>query len=914
MRAKLEQGGSSLMSSINTPIIFVAGTSGCSLDTSGPFRREFPGDVHTFPEVCETCLLGVATHAPEMFDYRPGPFDITKPWAYDPAGPRVWIGPEAVATILSDTVNTNRGNHYFDVLQFDSDGHNTLFPQIGPGSVLLNVNLGPGGVPSQPIYETLINFLTNVPPNGLGRPLNSGANGVYLFPYDWRADMTEQASSLGKFVDQVLARPEVQAAHVKKVVLLTHSLGGPVGRAYYLSAPEKVEQMISLGGGFGGVVLPLKILVMGDTWGYGLAFGAVNVGFAEWLTQALAQNWGTAYFQLPNSELWFADDGHPFDRSYIRDDRQPLPHAHQASMSWISLYHNATVAKRAEQFFSGPGPGLGDFRGGTGSVPHHRIISKGRMDTVVAIHVYTGMSDECQFAIEHGLPVDPVECVPITRYEPIFGDGDSVVPYHGLLGSIGPSENRVYILDNINDHVEHFAMTTRPEVHHLIGQLLDGSVTNQTQVAGVFKSPDDVQEQAESQIHMQIERGSAGDHKGPHPPPHLPRPYGDEGSHAAASATLQADRWLLRVRGPVEVEIVDEQGRRVGPYLERKEDQASLRLGWLRRTLMVDEGQETSLANGQPQALPQLYEISIPGASYNPGRNFTTVFLTQPGIYTCRCRARILCAVDVYWTPFHASSRLQTIYYQGVLLRPQNQVQWVFNTANIHTAEVASVVPLDKSGGYTSIGEGQAQAIAPTAILEPHESLDTLAPQTTISFQDDMVVISAMDPVESSLGTRSSSGVLRTYYTTDARTFSMYRQPFLLPADAKTVMAFSIDRNGNCEYPGVVLPVLGLSETQLTFRATAGDTKVVPQVVHVRNLEPIGVTGELTWVVTTDVPWLIIDKQVGQTPDMLTIAVDIGQAGTEPGTYTGNVVVSSSTPGVVYAERVVPVVLEVEAG
>jgi hypothetical protein len=352
----------------------------------------------------------------------------------------------------------------------------------------------------------------------------------------------------------------------------------------------------------------------------------------------------------------------------------------------------------------------------------------------------------------------------------------------------------------------------------------------------------------------------------------------------------------------VEVEVVDEQGRRVGPYLERKEDQASLRLGWLRRSIMVDEGQEPGLADGQPQALPQLYEISIPGASYNPGRSFTTVLLTQPGIYTCRCRAQTSCAVDIYWTPFHASSRLQTIYYHGVLMRPQSQLQWVFNTT-VYAAEPPTIKRM-ATGPYPLPEEGQP--IAPTAILEPQESLDTLAPQTTISFQNDLVVISATDHP-------AGSGVLRTYYSTDARTFSLYQQPFPLPPEAKTVMAFSIDRNGNREYPGVILPVLGLSETQLIFRAKIGDSQIAPQVVHVRNLEPIGVTGELTWVAITDAPWLIIDKQVGQTPDMLTIAVDIGQAGSEPGTYTGSVVISSSTPGAVYAERVVPVVLEVEA-
>ena len=478
----------------NIPIIFIPGTSGSSLDTSTRFRHEFPGDTHTFPEVCETCPLGVAVHNDEPFDYRPGPFDITRPWAYDPAGPRVWIGPEAVGYLVADDVNANRGNHYFDVLKYDDHGHNTVFAQIGSGTVLQQVNLAPGGILNQPIYKPLLDFLTGAPPNGLGRPLNSGANGLYLFPYDWRADLPDQAARLEAFVDTVLSRPEVQAAHVQKVVLLTHSLGGPISRAYYLSSPSKVDQVISIAGGFGGVILPLKILTMGDTWGFGIGFGALTVGFTEWETQALAQNWGTAYFQLPSSDLWFSDDGAIFDRSYIRDERQPLPHSHQASMSWIQLHNNATLTTRAESFFTSTSPSLDDFRAGTGSIPHHRIISKGRMDTVVAIRIYTGTSDACQFAMQTGLPVNPAECVPITRYEPIHGDGDSTVPYHGLLGTIAPSEDRIYVLDNVNDHVEHFALTTRPEVHNLIASLLDGSVTNQTQVAAIFQSPGTVTE------------------------------------------------------------------------------------------------------------------------------------------------------------------------------------------------------------------------------------------------------------------------------------------------------------------------------------------------------------------------------------------------------------------------------------
>ena len=83
--------------------------------------------------------------------------------------------------------------------------------------------------------------------------------------------------------------------------------------------------------------------------------------------------------------------------------------------------------------------------------------------------------------------MDPAESTPIVRYDVVTGDGDGTVPYHGLLGSIAASEDRVYILDN----VDHIGITTNADVHTLIQHLLDGTVTNQTQVSATFHSPFD---------------------------------------------------------------------------------------------------------------------------------------------------------------------------------------------------------------------------------------------------------------------------------------------------------------------------------------------------------------------------------------------------------------------------------------
>src|SRR5438093_7633233 len=105
-----------------------------------------------------------------------------------------------------------------------------------------------------------------------------------------------------------------------------------------------------------------------------------------------------------------------------------------------------------------------------------------------------------------------------------------------------------------------------------------------------------------------------------------------------------ADRWLLRVRGPVEVEIVDEKGGRIGRFLPREgESEGERRFPWPRER----EG-EGSLY----QSRPNLFEITIPGATFNPGRDFVSAFLSQPGIYTCTFIGQAPAAVDIYLTSF----------------------------------------------------------------------------------------------------------------------------------------------------------------------------------------------------------------------------------------------------------------------
>jgi hypothetical protein len=360
----------------------------------------------------------------------------------------------------------------------------------------------------------------------------SGRNAVYVFNLDWRDSNPTEEGRLNTFIDAVLSRPDVVAAGVRKVVLITDSYGGPVARSYYLNpannAQQKVDQVISFGGGFLGVVEPLYILEHGSTWGFGIDFGPMyQVGFAEWETKGLAQNWPTAYFQMPNSQDWFFDhgmtiNGRTVNRTYIRDYRPRGAGeitTYTGSMAWVGSRHNSGLTRAQMSFFnppSGPPIGLGDFRNGTGAIYHHRIIGKGRLDTIVATAITQLPSLAASSPEAYGIGVidpitgtfigDPVRLLaerqPWPRSEAVYGDGDSTIPYHGALGLTLPADDRVYIMDNARgvSSAKHGDLPKLPEVlgvpgvKGLLQLLLEGTICNQPQAPVPFLSQNDVQE------------------------------------------------------------------------------------------------------------------------------------------------------------------------------------------------------------------------------------------------------------------------------------------------------------------------------------------------------------------------------------------------------------------------------------
>ncbi len=319
------------------------------------------------------------------------------------------------------------------------------------------------------------------------------------------------------------------------------------------------------------------------------------------------------------------------------------------------------------------------------------------------------------------------------------------------------------------------------------------------------------------------------------------------------------DRWLLVVKGMAQVKVEDQLGRRIGPN----------------------------------QEYPNLIENQIPGARYNRGQFFSSVFLNQPGVYTFMLIGQFPDSVKVSLGLYNAMGKFYTFFFHEVLMTERGQAQIVYNTAD---QSAMPVLTLDQEGN------GEVVQIQPI-ILSPQASNDVEPPTTQIDTNDNIATISAMD-------NPGGAGILRTYYSMDGMTRATYTEPFPLPSDAKIVMAYSEDRAGNLEYPGAVRPVLGLSENHVVMRTRTGSQEIVKHIVDVVNLDPIPITGQLDWEAWTDVPWLSVEPRAGTTPYSITLSVRPVDLTAD--LHAAKVVIRSLTTGTVFAERTLDVYIEEE--
>jgi pimeloyl-ACP methyl ester carboxylesterase len=272
-------------------------------------------------------------------------------------------------------------------LELDENGRDSGNPVI-PTKVMrtIPVNTGPHGVGiSGAVYEGFFTFFTGKDAGYVEK------KNLFEFPYDWRKDLEMNAYSLGLFVQNVL-----EITKNDKVILIAHSLGGLVARAFMMnpSVYKNVEKFIILGTPHHGAPKYLSLLLFGKEWP--LPWIVLNLREDE--SKQLVRNFASIYQGTLDSTspfpTFFNDNGavKPEDLNSVHLDDQ-----YNESMIQRSINFHAALNSNWYRF-----PFYNTFL----------IVSLGKSDTINAIYMNKGKFDHYDYE-------SPIKGV---------GSGDGTIP------------------------------------------------------------------------------------------------------------------------------------------------------------------------------------------------------------------------------------------------------------------------------------------------------------------------------------------------------------------------------------------------------------------------------------------------------------------------------------------------------
>jgi len=220
---------------------------------------------------------------------------------------------------------------------------------------------------------------------------------------------------------------------------------------------------------------------------------------------------------------------------------------------------------------------------------------------------------------------------------------------------------------------------------------------------------------------------------------------------------------FITIDGPLSVEIFDSLGNRVGP--------------------INDDGG---------------YEVLIPGASYYDLKGGVSIFLPDSGLYDVRIYGEQEATADVRIQKIITDQITQTALYDDLPLTTSSLASLDYSP----NTDVPGTFSLDQNG------DGTVDAsLPPTQILDPLESQDFEAPQTTITIHgtpssngwyvgEASVTLTAVD-------NEGGTGVAKIEYSLDeGSTIESYSGPFTINAnEVNSIFAKATDFAGNEESP-----------------------------------------------------------------------------------------------------------------
>lgn len=308
---------------------------------------------------------------------------------------------------------------------------------------------------------------------------------LFLFPYDWRkptaSHLDRKPQDTFKSLDELVQRAITNnPSGARKVILVCHSMGGLVARAYVLSRKDwadKVKKIITLGTPYRGSPKAYYALVNG--------YDFDNPSVATGMMHLLAQNIPGAYELLPDS-LFLRDrtTGRLLDKDYTYGLRYRRT-IHHPFLSWHREYTysdhfdqsvNKKLLKDHDAFYAKFGSTAEDS-----GVETHAIVGVGP-STMIGFW---------RAPLRHASDVVPgfmfVEHAREGRalLTPIWGRGDGTVPRHS---AVCPGVPTCYLVQaREGDSTQHGDLPKCLQVHEILGALLAQSPNEQ--VLATYRRP-----------------------------------------------------------------------------------------------------------------------------------------------------------------------------------------------------------------------------------------------------------------------------------------------------------------------------------------------------------------------------------------------------------------------------------------
>lgn len=194
----------------------------------------------------------------------------------------LWSNPTRMLAEVSDS--------FMDELQMNSDGNSVY--DIRFTDTIRRLRLG-----VFPLFDYFDGLVKEFEQNGFTENIN-----LFVFPYDWRLDITTSSRLLGEKINQVLAQTGGD-----KVDIVAHSMGGLLTKQYILeSGQDKVDTVVFVGTPHQGAPDAAKTLLFGDNLGIQFVFSFLNPERIK----HIAQNMISIYQLLPSRAYLAANGGY----------------------------------------------------------------------------------------------------------------------------------------------------------------------------------------------------------------------------------------------------------------------------------------------------------------------------------------------------------------------------------------------------------------------------------------------------------------------------------------------------------------------------------------------------------------------------------------------------------------------------